>query len=155
MSTETVSVVNPLHSLSLTPERVVSPYPSSSRPSSRQKLYSVDTRHQGMEIKHGVLADYSFRVGGRLRTVIVQPDTQTCVLHHTRGCSVYQGRSLQGEFEPGEVDTLLYAPEHCLFVGVCKYHIKVQWSKWWSLTYIHTYMHSRLLCYVSWARNEI
>lgn len=128
--------MNPLHSVTLTPERVVSPYPPSSRPSShpssrpssRQKLYSVDTRHQGMEIKHGVLANYSFRVGGCLRTVIVQPNTQTFMLHHTRGCSVYQRSSLQGEFEPGEADTLLYAPEHCLYVGICKYHVKVQWS---------------------------
>lgn len=105
-----------------------SSHPSSSRPSSYRRPYSVDTRDQGLEIKHGVLPDYSLRVRGRLHTVIFHPDSQTCVLHHTSGCGVYCRTSLQREFEASDmsnVQRLLHAPQHNVYVGICKHHIKV------------------------------
>lgn len=105
-----------------------SSHPSSSRPSSYRRPYSVDTRDQGLEIKHGVLPDYSLRVRGRLHTVISHPDSQTSVLHHTSGCGVYCRTSLQREFEASDmsnVQRLLHAPQHNVYVGICKHHIKV------------------------------
>ena len=105
-----------------------SSHPSSSRPSSYRRPYSVDTRDQGLEIKHGVLSDYSLRVRGRLHTVIFHPDSQTSVLHHTSGCGVYCRTSLQREFEASDmsnVQRLLHAPQHNVYVGICKHHIKV------------------------------
>ena len=125
MSAETV------HSLT---ERVVTLYspssshPPSSRPSSNQRPHSVDTRDQGLEIKHGILPDYNLRVRGRLHTVIFQPDSQMSVLHHTGGCGVYHRTSLQREVEASDmsnVQRLLHAPQHNVYVGICKHHIKV------------------------------
>ena len=105
-----------------------SSHPPSSRPSSHRRPYSVDTRDQGLEIKHGILPDYSLRVCGRLHTVIFQPDSQMSVLHHTGGCGVYHRTSLQRKVEAPDmsnVQRLLHAPQYNVYVGICKHHIKV------------------------------
>lgn len=95
--------------------------PFSARPS------SVDTRDQGTHIKHGLLQEYSFRAGAHLRTVIFHPETGTSILHHAKGYSVYCGSRVEEEHSDGNtgIEKLLYAKGQDLYVGVCKYHLKV------------------------------
>ncbi len=78
-------------------------------------------------MKHGVLLDYSYRARSHVQTVIFHPESQSCVVQHRQGYSRYsQGRvveEVEGEGQGG--GRLLYAEEQDLYVGVCKYHLKV------------------------------
>ena len=106
---------------------IPSPLPRSV--SSRLRPYSVDTTEQGMLIKHGLLPDYNYRSEGHLKSVLFQPKTQTSITHHSKGFNVYQRRRLQDTFEGCEstrnIDILLHAKEYDLYVGVCRYHLKL------------------------------
>lgn len=97
--------------------------------SSRLRPHSVDTTEQGMHIKHGLLPDYNYRSEGHVCSVLFQPKTQTTITHHSKGFSVYQRRRLEGTFERQEptrdIDMLLHAEEYDLYVGVCRYHLKL------------------------------
>ena len=82
-----------------------------------------------MVIKHGVLLDYSFRVGGHLRTVMFHPGSQAAVLQHAKGFHVYSRSSVEEEYlhttETLGIEKLLFAEEYGVYVGVCKRHLKV------------------------------
>ena len=82
-----------------------------------------------MVIKHGVLPDYSFRVGGHLRTVIFHPRSQAAVLQHAKGFHVYTRSSVEEEYpsaaETLGIERLLFAEEQGVYIGVCKRHLKV------------------------------
>ena len=83
----------------------------------------------GINLKHGILPDYSFRVKSHLRTVIYDPKSQCSVLHLAKGFSRYSRSSLNNNHITEEnvgLEKLLFAEEYNLYVGVCKYHLKVR-----------------------------
>ena len=107
-------------------DRVFSPLLFSGESSRPQSVLGLRT--QGIEIKHGLLPDYSFRVKSHIHTVLFQPQLQSSVVHHASGYGRY-GRGLaEDEFESegcSKIERLLRAEKHSLYIGMCKYHIKV------------------------------
>ena len=106
-----------------------SPSPLLRSHSSRHQPESVDTRDQGTEIKHGILPDYSLRAKGHIHNVLFDPQTQSSTVHHAKGISMYHRRKSEKELEHNEktrdVIKLLYASKYELYVGVCKFCLKL------------------------------
>lgn len=89
----------------------------------------VDTRDQGVQIKHGILPDYSLRAKGHVHSVLFDPNTQHTTVHHAKGVSVYHRRKLGQEIQLEEkasgIVELLYASKYDQYVGVCKSCLKL------------------------------
>lgn len=106
-----------------------SPSPFLRTYSSRYRPESVDTRDQGVQIKHGILPDYNFRAKSHIHSVLFDPKNQHTTVHHVKGVSVHHRRKLESELEhddkTGDVIKLLSAWQHGLYVGVCKSHLKL------------------------------
>ena len=102
-------------------------------------------REQGLEIRHGVLPDYSYRVNGPVLTVLFEPHTQQTTVLHGHTCDQYHrgrrrerfelgsrgeegGEQEEGEEEEGREQSvwqLLYASDQKVYVGVCRNSLKV------------------------------
>lgn len=97
--------------------------------SSRPQSCSLGLRERSLEMKHGVLPDYTYRARSRLQTVVFQPQSQSCVLHHRQGYSLYRRRNAVDEVDSeeaeGQVLRILWAEEPEVYVGVCRNHLKV------------------------------
>lgn len=77
----------------------------------------------GLELKHGLLPDYQCRLTGHIKSVIYRPHTQTAVVHHAGGFTVYVRGKVERSAESADlakrVDRLLYDEVHDVYVGVC------------------------------------
>ena len=77
-----------------------------------------------MDIKHGLLHDYQFRVGGHINSVLYNPQSQTTVVHHVNGFTAYHRKATEDRFDQTDlakkVDKLLFDKSHDVYVGVCQ-----------------------------------
>lgn len=82
-----------------------------------------------MEIKHGLLPDYQFRVGGHVTSVLYNPQTQTSVIHHVKGFTMYHRKAIEDKFDRADlakkVDMLLFDESHDVYVGVCQHSLMI------------------------------
>ena len=97
--------------------------------SSLNRPENVDTRDQGVEIKHGILPDYSFRAKGHVHSVLFDAKSQQSTIYHSKGVSYHHRRKLERELVCDEkakgVTKLLHASKYGLYVGVCKSSLKL------------------------------
>lgn len=130
--TETVQIETqppPKNITSVTAPSPAAPHPLSNISRTPSSSSWPSTAEQGPVIKHGVLLDYSLRVGGHLRSVLFHPSSQAAVLQHAKGFHVCTRSSVEEEYlnttETLGIERLLFAEEYGVYVGVCKRHLKL------------------------------
>ena len=106
-----------------------SPLPALRTISSLNSAENVDTRDQGVEIKHGILPDYSFRAKGHVHSVLFDAKSQHSTVYHSKGVTYHHRRKLEQELaydeKAGGITKLLHAKKFGLYVGVCKSSLKL------------------------------
>ena len=117
-----------------------SPTPPLRSQSSRLRPELVDTRDQGMRIKHGILPDYNLRAGGHIHGVLFDSKSQSSTVHHAKGVSMYRRRKREQDFEHDEKSRdmvkLLHASKYELYVGVSKSSLKLLNAESFDCSYV-------------------
>ena len=106
------------------PGNIPFPVLNASSSSCNHGPYSADEKDHSLEIKHGMLPDYTLRVKGHIHSVLYYPKKQSCTIFHSDRIENYTKNNLHKSIKLEEAistfDKLLHATELGVYIGVCE-----------------------------------
>lgn len=84
----------------------------------------------GLDIHHGLQPDYTLRVGGRISTVMYSPNTQDCLIYHSKGVDNFTQSEHKESFRlsdewSSDSKHMLYAVQFEVYVSIGKHQLSL------------------------------